>query len=134
MSLSREYEHCFTLYLVVDKNCSYGYRFLKAILNAAHLRSITSPIVEVSSDPFEDLDDRTFNFRMKGLNVDFMSYAALSLTSHDVEALLDPKILQSLSNRVFSTFFQHFVAENVTKDSGSNGFQPLNATLPWISV
>ena len=128
---SREYVHCFIWYLIADKHGRYGYIFLKAILNDAHISAIGDSGFDILNIPVENLDDRTFNFRMKGLNVDFMSFAALSLASHDVEVLLDPNVLQSLSNRVFSTFFQHFVAENVTKDNGSNGFQPLNATLPW---
>lgn len=93
--------------------------------------SVTTAAPDLLNSNFEDTGDRLFNFRMKGLNVDFMSFAALSLASRDVEALLDPYTLQSLSSRVFSTFFQHFVTENITLDSGSYGFQPLNTTLPW---
>lgn len=116
---------------MADGKGSYGYIFLKAILTAAHIKTISTGPAELMNRQLEDTDDRLFNFRMTGLNVDFMSYAALSLASRDVEALLDPSTLESLSNRVFSTFFQHFVAENITLDSGSYGFQPLNATVPW---
>lgn len=59
-----------------------------------------------------------------------MSYSALALQNNDVEALLDPDTLFKTSNRVFSTFFQHFVADNVTAESGSYGFQPINAVVP----
>jgi hypothetical protein len=42
-----------------------------------------------------------------------MSHAALSLANNDVEALLDPNML------------------SITAGSGSFGFQPINAFLPW---
>jgi hypothetical protein len=71
--------------------------------------------------PDEQLNDRTFNLCMQGLNVDFMSYAALSLANNDVGALLDPNMLSTISARVFSTLFQHFVANSITAESGSFG-------------
>ena len=79
----------------------------------------------------ENLNDRTFNFRQKGLNADFMSYSALALMNNDVEALLDPKTLYNVSDRVFATFFQRFVADNVTAEDGSYGFQTVDANVPW---
>jgi hypothetical protein len=59
-----------------------------------------------------------------------MSYSALALLNNDVDALLDTKTLYQTSNYVFATFFQHFVASDITANSGSYGFQPLGATLP----
>ena len=79
----------------------------------------------------ENLDDRTFNFRQKGLNTDFMSYSALALVDNDIEALLNPDTLFNISNRVLATFFQHFVADNITESDGSYGFQRIDAVVPW---
>ena len=81
--------------------------------------------------PVENLYDRTFNFRQTGLNADFMSYSALALQDNDIEALLDAQILYETSNHVFGTFFQHFVGDNVSMESGSYGFQKIDAAVPW---
>jgi hypothetical protein len=104
---------------------------LAAILSSATTAETRGPLPPGQQYADEQLNDRTFNFRMQGLNVDFMSYAALSLANSDVEALLDPSTLSTISARVFSTFFQHFVTNSITAESGSFGFQPINASLPW---
>lgn len=98
---------------------------------AAILSSAAAAETDDAEERDEPLNDRTVNLRMQGLNVDFMSYAALSLANNDVEALLDPNTLSTISARVFSTFFQHFVTNSITAESGSFGFQPINASLPW---
>ena len=110
----------------------YGWLFLQSLLTAASTADIGSNgPTGLHSGSIENLYDRTFNFRMTGLNADFMSYSSLALQSNNIDALLDPSILFSTSNRVFSTFFQHFVADNVTAESGSYGFQPIAAVVPW---
>ncbi len=84
----------------------------------------------------ENLDDRTFNLRLPGLNVDFMSYTALSLVGNDVEALHAPDVLANVSSTVFSMFFKHFVqaGSNDHRDqmymNGSWGLQPRGAVPP----
>lgn len=85
----------------------------------------------------EDLDDRTFNFRLPGLNVDFPSYTALSLVGNIEDALLDYDTLANISSTVFSIFFKHFVladtsnkADGAMYMNGSWGLQPLNSVVP----
>ena len=64
-----------------------------------------------------------------------MSYSALALTRNNNSALLDPKILASVSSAVFSTFFKHFVQAPVSSNNafymkGAWGLQPQNEALP----
>src|SRR5438045_3367785 len=109
-----------------DVMSSYGVLFQDSLLNAAALDRLDGNVHAWGS---ENLDVKTFNFRTQGLNVDFMSYAMYSLVGEDAEALLDLAILQSCAQRVFSTFFQHFVSSNVTSD-GSWAFQRIGERLP----
>jgi hypothetical protein len=85
-----------------------------------------APLAVVSD---EALDDHTFNFRSKGLNVDFMTFSALALANNSREVLADPAKLANISSSVFSTFFRHFVSDNLT--DGGWAFQKVGATLPW---
>ena len=78
----------------------------------------------------EDMTDKTFNFRLRGLNLNYMSYAMYSLAKRNSAALLDLSTLQTLSNIVFSTFFQHYASNNITVGEGGRTFQPIAATLP----
>lgn len=79
----------------------------------------------------ENLDDRSYNFRIRGLNADFMSYAMLSLANDSKEALLDPETYMQLANQTFGVFFKHFVSDNVTSATGGNAYQPIGERLPW---
>jgi hypothetical protein len=74
----------------------------------------------------DQLDDEVFNMRdnMTGLNMDFMSYAAYAQVKLDPTALLDADVLLETSRKVFSTFFQHFVSNNVTREDGGYVYQP----------
>jgi len=110
-----------------DVMSSYGVLFQDSLLSAAALDRLNGATVEGWGS--ENLDVKTFNFRTQGLNVDFMSYAMYSLVGGDAEALLDLAILQSCAQKVFSTFFQHFVSSNVTSD-GSWAFQRVGERLP----
>lgn len=80
---------------------------------------------------YEDLTDKTFNFRLPGLNVDYMSYAIYSLALRNSSAILDPLMLHQLANRTFSTLFQHYASTDVTLTDGGRVFQPVGATLPF---
>ena len=109
---------------------SYGALFMEALYNAAHCSDIGAgtvdgPIAE------ENLRDKTFNFRLPGLNLDYMSFAMFSLVERNPQALLDPMTLQTVANDVFSTFFQHYATTNVTLADGGNVFQSIGATLPF---
>jgi len=64
-----------------------------------------------------------------GLNLDFMSYAAYAQVGFDPIALLDPEVLANTSQKVFSTFFQHFVNSNLSRESGGYVYQPRGMEL-----
>ncbi len=111
---------------------SYGTLFMDALYNAARCASIMDTGASVGlyySD--EDLSDRTFNFRLSGLNLDYMSYAMFLLVQRSPQALLDLVTLQTVAKDVFSTFFQHYASTNVTLADGGRVFQPIGATLPF---
>jgi hypothetical protein len=59
-----------------------------------------------------------------------MSYAAYHLTGRDPEALLDSVLLINLTQRVFQTFFQHFVSDGVPLIDGGWAYQRINESLP----
>jgi hypothetical protein len=115
-------------------NHSYGNFFMKAITNAAclGLSTISEPDPESYSTPtFDSIKDRVYNMRDNdtGLNIDFMSYAAYADTGHDPTALLDAKTLAEKSQKVFSTFFQHFVSNNLSSEDGNWVLQPFGQQL-----
>lgn len=95
---------------------SYGYLFHDLLLGAAKSARIVN--VTNSANSTEDLNDRTFNFRQPGLNVDFMSYTSLALVNNNNSALLDPAILANVSNAVFSMFFMNFAQTPVPSADG----------------
>ncbi|RDW82963.1 hypothetical protein BP5796_04454 [Coleophoma crateriformis] len=114
---------------------SYGYLFRNALLGAANSADTGLPPLDVI-ETSENLDDRTFNFRMPGLNVDFMSYTSLALNNNNMTALLDPDTLYKTSSEVFSLFFKHFVMSTVDTSiggiyiNGSWALQPRGAVIP----
>ena len=79
----------------------------------------------------ENLEDRAFNFRYPGLNVDFMSYCMLQLVDNDKDALLNSETLIEVANKAFGVFFKHFASENVTSMLGGHIYQPIGEKLPW---
>lgn len=74
---------------------------------------------------------RSFNFQVRGLNLDFMSFAMLALANNSKEALLDPQTFMDLANTTFGTFFKHYSSENVTRLSGGHTYEPVGEKLPW---
>ncbi|KAE8449814.1 hypothetical protein EG329_007291 [Mollisiaceae sp. DMI_Dod_QoI] len=119
---------------VNNMTVSYGYLFHDALLGAAN-SALTGNDPMETSVLAENLEDRTFNFRLPGLNVDFMSYVSRSLVNNNDSALLDPDTLGNVSSTVFSMFFKHFVHSNVTTSGGMymNGswvLQPRGAVIP----
>ncbi|KIW31793.1 uncharacterized protein PV07_03385 [Cladophialophora immunda] len=115
----------------VNVTVSYGWLFLESLLSAADTAGLADSNSFEGVVSYQNPFDKTFNFRQTGLNTDFMSYASLALQNNDIEALLDPDVLYSTSNKVFATFFQHFVSNNISMEQGSYGFQAVGATLPW---
>ncbi|RDW71544.1 hypothetical protein BP6252_08107 [Coleophoma cylindrospora] len=114
---------------------SYGYLFRNALLGAANSADTGLAPLDVTVTS-ENLNDRTFNFRMPGLNVDFMSYTSLALNNNNMTALLDPDTLYKTSSEVFSLFFKHFVQTTVDTSIGGlymNGswvLQPRGEVIP----
>ncbi|KIW10142.1 hypothetical protein PV08_11103 [Exophiala spinifera] len=112
---------------------SFGVLFQDAMLFASDLQKFW-PSGGSSESSVEDLDDKNFNIRIegKGLNADLMSFAMYQLASGNVDALMDLGRMEQLGQKVFTTFFQHFVSANVSAEGGGWGFQKIGATLPAI--
>ncbi|KAF2137414.1 uncharacterized protein K452DRAFT_361940 [Aplosporella prunicola CBS 121167] len=109
---------------------SYGHIFLDAMLGASDLDNFLD-----RHDLFRDqenLRDKTYNFRdtTRGLNLDFMTYSMYSMANEDPTALLDAPTMAKLGQKTFSTFFQHFVSNNVSMETGSWAYQKINESLP----
>jgi hypothetical protein len=105
---------------------------MKSLLRAACLIMADSNESYLVSNPTTDrLDDKVFNMRdnTTGLNLDFMSYAAYAEVGFDPTALLDADVLLKTSQKVFSTFFQHFVNHNISHEAGSWVYQPIGHDL-----
>lgn len=100
---------------------------MKSLLRAACLDMTGSFHLEHPGNQYNDrLDDKVFNMRdnTTGLNMDFMSYAAYSQVNLDPTALLDGEVLLNTSRKILSTFFQHFVSNNVSTEQGGYVYQP----------
>ncbi|KAF3386640.1 hypothetical protein F1880_000487 [Penicillium rolfsii] len=110
---------------------SLGRLFMASMLTAADTLHIGGA-QHIGGYHQEDLNDNTYNIRddFNGLNMDFMSYAMYSMANKDPKALLDPDRYLALAQKTFTTFFQHFVSNNVSMDTGGWGFQKINASLP----
>jgi len=105
---------------------SYGYLFIDALLGAAdEFSSQTAPRWGYGD---EVLNERLFVFRQPGLNADLMSFAIWSLLGGDISKRPDTEILSETANKVFATFFQHFVSD--TSGGGGRAFQTLDYGLP----
>ncbi|KAJ5086561.1 hypothetical protein NUU61_007868 [Penicillium alfredii] len=110
---------------------SYGQLFMASMLTAADTLHIQGA-PRVGSYNIEDLKDNTYNIRdeMHGLNMDFMTYAMYSMANKDPAALLDADLFTQLATKTFTTFFQHFVSNNVSTSTGGWAYQRVNASLP----
>jgi hypothetical protein len=75
--------------------------------------------------------DETFRIRdnSSGLNLDLMSYAMYTLANKDPDALLNATTLLSLAQKVFQTYFQHFVSTNTAPNATFGAYQPINANV-----
>ncbi|TGJ82410.1 hypothetical protein E0Z10_g6354 [Xylaria hypoxylon] len=107
----------------VNMTTSHGILFILGLLGAADLENLIGATTlrhipgGDSSQIFssaERLEDQTFNIRDPGLNVDYMTYAMLSLVNNNHSALLDAEILKETAQQTFSTFFQHFVNNKIS--------------------
>jgi hypothetical protein len=105
---------------------------MKSLLRAACLENINYNDKLYSQLQRSDyLFDKIFNMRdnSTGLNVDFMSYAALAQVDHDPAALLDPETLIRETQKIFSMFFQHYVSGAVSLQKGGWVYQPIGSDL-----
>ena len=107
---------------------------MKAITNAASLDGVgTTESRPGSSEEltYDVYKDRVYNMRddTTGLNIDFMSYAAYADVGYDPTALLDAKTLAERSQKVFSTYFQHFMSNNISSEYGNWVLQPIGQHL-----
>lgn len=104
---------------------------MASMLTAADTLNIAG-VSHILGYTYEDLNDNTYNIRdeMNGLNMDFMSYAMYSMAGKDPQALLDPETFTALAQKTFTTFFQHFVSNDVSLTTGGWGYQKINASLP----
>ncbi|KAI1362078.1 hypothetical protein F5Y08DRAFT_355579 [Xylaria arbuscula] len=122
----------------VNMTTSHGILFTLGLLGAADLENFIGatfigdvPGSEAFAIPeAERLEEQTFNIRQSGLNVDYMSYAMLSLANNNHSALLDAEVLRSAAQKTFSTFFQHYVNNNVSLASGGYVYQSSGERLP----
>jgi hypothetical protein len=71
-----------------------------------------------------------FSFIQADLYSDPYSYASLALANYSRESLLDAGKLTSISQRVFSTFFQWFVSSKSGYTGDYWAYQKLNDSLP----
>lgn len=112
----------------MNHTASYGYVFWDALLGASNSAMLGTQTTNV----VENLADHSFNFRIRGLNADFMTYSMLALAGGESskEALLDPQEMIKKASYVFGVFFKHFVSENVTDADGGWAYQPIGARLP----
>ncbi|KAF7718401.1 Uncharacterized protein PECH_008383 [Penicillium ucsense] len=118
-------------YSTFNVTISYGHVFMSTLLTSADLQR-SSGVSHTIGYNVENLDDNTFNIRdeMQGLNMDFMSYSMYSMANKDPQALLDPKTFVRLAQKSFTTFFQHFVSNNISMANGGWAYQTINASLP----
>lgn len=101
------------------------------MFRAMDVQNIVGPS-RVAGLPYERLDDNTYNIRdrARGLNMDFMTYSMYMMANEDPGAILEPKTLETLAQKTFTTFFQHYVSNNLSTTAGGWAYQPINASLP----
>ncbi|EAW15029.1 DUF3433 domain-containing protein [Aspergillus clavatus NRRL 1] len=118
--------------MVYNATVSYGPLFLTSMLTAADTIRMYGSTRVGGFMSAENVYDNTFNFRDEtaGLNLDLMTYAMFSMARQDPSALLDIDTFQSMAQKTFSTFFQHFVSNNVSMITGGWAYQSINASLP----
>jgi hypothetical protein len=103
---------------------SYGVLFIDALLGASFRAASGSNFASGFSN-VEDSSDQAYAFRDRilGLNLDLMTYAMFVLAGRDSDALLNATTLANTTQRVFQTYFQHFVGAGWA-------FQNINESLP----
>ncbi|KAI2792564.1 hypothetical protein POX_b02602 [Penicillium oxalicum] len=118
-------------YAYYNVTISLGRLFMASMLTAADTLEIGGA-QHIGGYHSENLNDNTYNIRdeIKGLNLDFMSYAMYTMAGKNPKALLDPDLYLSLAQKTFTTFFQHYISNNISMETGGWGYQTINASLP----
>ncbi|KAI8634568.1 hypothetical protein F5Y19DRAFT_461290 [Xylariaceae sp. FL1651] len=119
-----------TLRYQANLTVSHGVLFVTGLLGAADIDNFGGTAQELPGDGLENVQDQTFNFREPGLNVDYMTYAMLSMVNNDHQKLLDVETLERTAQRTFSTMFQHFVNNNLSLTNGGYAYQSVGERLP----
>ncbi|USP74676.1 hypothetical protein yc1106_01950 [Curvularia clavata] len=102
----------------VNMTTSYGVLFMGSIFKAA------SDKVTL----WEYLQDNAFVLRDigNGINMDLMTYSMYNLANRDPQALLDYKTLAANAGKTFETFFQHFVSNGLSLETGGLAYQKID--------
>jgi hypothetical protein len=79
-------------------------------------KSGLTEIIDYHAENFDRINDKVLQDSLTGTNANFMSYATYDQVRYDPAAILDPQILLKTSQRVFATFFQHFVSSNISHE------------------
>ncbi|KAJ4989425.1 hypothetical protein SVAN01_05150 [Stagonosporopsis vannaccii] len=110
---------------------SYGVLFIKTLLRAASLQYLGLELPAAIRPQPQETYEKFFNMKdnTTGFNTDFMSYASYALAGSDPNALLEIETLIKNSQKVFTTFFQHYVSSSISLDTGGWAYQPIGSNL-----
>ncbi|KAI0100818.1 hypothetical protein GGR51DRAFT_531794 [Nemania sp. FL0031] len=117
-------------YSKANTTVSHGVLFVTGLLGAADIDSFRGLNFDTPADSVENLGEQTFNFRESGLNIDYITYAMLSMVDYDHERLLDHDTLTRTAQRTFSVMYQHFVNNNLSVTNGGYAYQSPSEKLP----
>lgn len=107
---------------------SWGYLFQLALLQACNVQGY---VTGTGDKLGEGIPGATpFSFIEPDLYSDPYSYAALSLVEYNRTALLNVDTLTSITQQVFSTFFEWFASSHSGYTGEYWAYQPLEAQLP----
>lgn len=104
---------------------------MKTLLRASSLQFLGLEKPAAIQQQYLETFEKFFNMKdnTTGFNVDFMSYASYAQTGSDPTALLDGEALIAQSQKVFSTFFKHYVGSKISLDTGGWAYQPIGLDL-----
>lgn len=113
---------------------------MKTLLRASSLQFLGLEKPAAIQQQYQEANEKFFNMKdnTTGFNVDFMSYASYAQAGSDPSALLDSNALIAQAQKVFSTFFQHYVGSKVSLETGGWAYQPIGSNLkvkePYKSI
>ncbi|XP_014553958.1 hypothetical protein COCVIDRAFT_40092 [Bipolaris victoriae FI3] len=115
----------------VNMTTSYGVLFMGSMFKAANDKITLWEYIQDNAFVMRDMES--------GMNMDLMSYSMYNLVNRDPSALLDYDTLVTYAGRTFETFFQHFVTNGLSLETGGlayqkigdNSMQELGAPITW---